>query len=178
MRIIHDTLTGIDYPLNREDGEPVIGLASHLVVLEVIDEPIPEPGDGYSMRRAAPVDDFVAGTRTIGWIVEPLPPAEPEPPEPRWIQFGTALVADGAVNQFIGGLAQAMPVLHLMLGVGLGQAAKGDPATFLAGWTGARAAGAVAPALLAHLTAMAAAYDLPAEFIAGLQEDAEATPPG
>jgi len=86
----------------------------------------------------------------------------------RWVEFGTALVADPGVNQMIGTAAATAPVLHLMLGVGLGQAAQGDPKTFLAAWTAAMGAGLASPDLAAHVAALATTYDLPAEFVAAL----------
>lgn len=79
MQIILDTLTGREYPSPRKDGGPIVGLAPGLAVLTVITQPQPTPGEGYSVRLADPVDDVNAGTRTYGWIVEALPPAEPEP---------------------------------------------------------------------------------------------------
>jgi len=59
-------------------------------------------------------------------------------------------------------------VLHLMLGVGLGQAAQGDPATFLAAWGQARASGLVSPELVEQVVNLAGGFDLPVEFLAGL----------
>lgn len=59
--------------------------------------------------------------------------------------------------------------LHLMLGVGLGPAAQGDPQTFSVAWANARAAGLVSPKLAAHVAAIGAGYGLPAEFLAQLE---------
>jgi hypothetical protein len=89
---------------------------------------------------------------------------------PQWVQFGVALGSTAAVNVFVATLAQSAPVLHLMIGVGLGQASQGDPQTFLGGWSQCRALGLVSAELLAGVTAMAADYDLPADFIAALSD--------
>lgn len=91
------------------------------------------------------------------------------PPVPQWVAFGTALVPDPGVNALVAAAAANAPVLHGMLIVGLGQAAQGDPQTFGAAWSAARAAGLVSPELIANMQATAAVFNLPAEFIAGLE---------
>jgi voltage-gated potassium channel Kch len=53
--------------------------------------------------------------------------------------------------------------------VGLGQAAQGDPQTFVVGWASARAAGLVSAELAAHVATVGAGYDLPADFLAQLE---------
>ena len=99
-----------------------------------------------------------------------IPESEPEPPaEPRWVQFGAELATDTAVNTMIATAASTAPVLHLMLGVGLGQAAQGDPQTFSVAWANARAVGLVSAELAAHVATVGAGYDLPAEFLAQLE---------
>lgn len=97
-----------------------------------------------------------------------IPPA---PVVPRWQEFGAALAADAGVNQMIGATAANAPVLHLMLGVGLGQAAQGDARTFSTAWTQATAAGLVNPDLAAHVQTLAGQFDLPSEFVAGLNPE-------
>jgi hypothetical protein len=91
----------------------------------------------------------------------------------RWIEFGAAIVADPGVNQMIAAAAQNAPVLHLMLGVGLGQAAQGDARTFSTAWTAATGVGLVSPELAAHVAALATTYDLPAEFVGALNPQPE-----
>jgi hypothetical protein len=86
----------------------------------------------------------------------------------KWLEFGAALAADPAINQFVATIAQAAPVLHLMIGVGLGQAAKGDVRTFLEAWGLGLAAEMIPADLQQHLVAMASGYDLPQRFIDGL----------
>jgi hypothetical protein len=165
-RIIYEIATSKSYPYPRSDDAPIIDLGPGLVVLTVTHEPMPEPGDGFGITQAEPVDDLQAGTRTIGWIVERLPDA---PAEPQWVAFGAALAADPGINGLVATAAATAPVLHLMLGVGLGQAAQGDPQTFGAAWSAARAAGLMSPELIANMQATAAVFNLPAEFIAGLE---------
>jgi len=89
-------------------------------------------------------------------------------PTPQWTQFGAALAIDPAVNTLVATAAQSAPVLHLMMGVGLGQAAQGDPQTFSVAWSAAVQGGLVNAELVAHMQAMATTYNLPPEFIAGL----------
>ncbi len=96
------------------------------------------------------------------------PPAPPVLPTPQWVAFGGALAADPAINTLVATAAADAPVLHLMLGVGLGQAAQGDSQTFLAAWGQAAAAGLATPELVAAVQAIAVNHDLPPEFIAGL----------
>jgi hypothetical protein len=59
-------------------------------------------------------------------------------------------------------------VLHLMIGVGLGQAAQGDVRTFLEAWGLGLAAEMIPADLQQHLISMASGYDLPQRFIDGL----------
>jgi hypothetical protein len=89
-------------------------------------------------------------------------------PAPQWVQFAGALGADPPVNQFVASLAQTAPVLHLMIGVGMGQAAGGDFTTFLAAWAMGASLGLVTPELSAHVTGIAQTFNLPPEFLAGL----------
>lgn len=87
-------------------------------------------------------------------------------PGPQWIDFAIALATEEALNDFIGGLAPAHSILQLMLGVGMGQASEGRPATFLAAWTSALP---LAPEGLAEsVSDLAEGYNLPAEFIAAI----------
>ncbi len=111
-------------------------------------------------------DPEVPGSQWNG--VEWEAPA-PEPSTPRWVEFGLALGGNPGVNQWYHALfTPQTAILHGMIAVGLGQAAKGDPQTFLGGWAQCRAAGLVPTELLASVVAMAADYDLPAEFISTL----------
>lgn len=118
-----------------------------------VEQVMPEPVNGQWLQR---------------WEVVNLPPAPLQEPEPQWVAFGATLVADAAVNGLVATARDNAPVLHLMLGVGLGQAAQGDLQTFGAAWAAARGAGMVSPELIEHMQELAVGFNLPAEFIAGL----------
>lgn len=100
---------------------------------------------------------------TLDWVMVEAPP--PPDPVPQWVQFGELLAADSAVNAMVGTAAAAAPVLHLMLGVGLGQATQGDSKTFLAAWSIALASGLASPTLAAHVVDLGAGCNLPADFL-------------
>ena len=102
------------------------------------------------------------------WDGEQWVMPEPPPLEPQWVAFGAALATDPGVNALVAAARDNAPVLHLMLGVGLGQAAQGDPRTFGAAWAAARGAGLVSPELITTMQATATDHNLPAEFIEGL----------
>jgi hypothetical protein len=87
----------------------------------------------------------------------------------RWLEFGAALAADATINQFVAAIAQSAPVLHLMIGVGLGQASQGDARTFLEAWGLGMSAQMIPVNLQQYLISMASGYDLPQRFIDGLQ---------
>ena len=85
---------------------------------------------------------------------------------PRWIAFNEALPND--VNTL---LQQAQSIDHRLYGglmVGLGKAADGESRVFLGAWQKARGAGLIPPEMVAGLQMLAAAHDLPYEFIVGL----------
>ena len=92
----------------------------------------------------------------------------PVPPQPRWQEFRAALRAIPEIQTLIATLAQADPMGHLAIGVGLGQAAQGDSTTFLGVWAELLASGLVPAAMAAQVQALAGGFDLPAEFLAGL----------
>lgn len=116
-------------------------------------------------ERLVPAPPYLLDGEVFDRIAEPLPPP---PAVPRWVEFGAALVQHPGANAMVAAARDAAPILHGMLVVGLGQAAQGDPRTFQAAWAGATAAGLVAPGLVESLQALAATFDLPAEFVAGL----------
>ncbi len=127
-----------------------------------------QPPENHTLVAA----DLQIGSRyeqdpgTQEWTRVESPPA----PQglPQWVHFGELLAADSAVNAMVATAASAAPVLHLMLGVGLGQAAQGDPKTFLAAWSTALASGLAAPSLAAHVVDLGTSCDLPADFLAQL----------
>ncbi len=88
---------------------------------------------------------------------------------PQWVAFAAALAVDSDVNALVATAQAAAPVLHLMLGVGLGQAAQGDTKTFLQAWGQGITAGLISSGLAAHVARLAEPFDLPPEFVASLQ---------
>jgi hypothetical protein len=164
-RLLYDTTTTTLQPYPRDDDGPVIGLDSRYLEMVVIQQPQPSYDPATEQLTATEAIDTDACTVTRGWTITPLPPS---PPQPRWVEFGTALGADPTVNQFVASLAQSAPVLHLMVGVGMGQAAQGDSQTFLAAWAMGLSQGLISTELAEHVAAIAAEHDLPAAFIAAL----------
>jgi hypothetical protein len=152
----------------RQDDEDVVGLQPPTVMLWIEQQPQPTGYDTaeYELRPTQDVD-LDARVLRRGWSLVELPPVV-VPPTPRWVQFAQALAIDSAVNGLVVTCATSAPVLHLMLGVGLGQAAQGDPATFLAAWGQAVTAGLASAELAAQMQSLAAGFDLPAEFVEGL----------
>jgi len=86
----------------------------------------------------------------------------------QWVAFGAVLLADPSVNQMLGAALSAAPAVAMSISVGLGKAADGDSRVFMMSWAGAHGLGLISPELIAHVQSLAAAYDLPAEFITGL----------
>jgi hypothetical protein len=84
------------------------------------------------------------------------------------VQFAAALTVQPAINQLVATTATVAPVLHLMLGVGLGQAAQGDPRTFSAAWAAAVQAGLVTSEVTVQMQQLAVAFNLPEDFVVGL----------
>ena len=156
----------IDWP--RVDDEDVVGLQPPVVMLWIEQqlEPDYDPA-AYGLEATQDVD-LDGGLLRRGWALVPLPVPPPPLPVAQWVQFAGSLAADPAVNQLGATAATAAPVLHLMLGVGLGQAADGNPVTFLAAWAQARASGLVPAPIAEQVAVMAAAFDLPADFVEAL----------
>lgn len=96
-------------------------------------------------------------TGSIDWLIVPS-----------WMEFGTALMVDPAVNQMLGSVVQAAPGLYGGLIIGLQQAADGDHRAFLAAWAACRQMALIDNPLAAAVQAMAVDHDLPADFIAAL----------
>jgi Pyruvate/2-oxoacid:ferredoxin oxidoreductase gamma subunit len=86
---------------------------------------------------------------------------------PRWIEFWSALPDE--VDELLEAAGAVKRRLEHGLSVGLGQAAQGDSRVFLGSWQQAKALGLIPPELVAGVQALAVAFDLPAEFIGGLE---------
>ena len=110
-----------------------------------------------------------------GEVFNTIAAAIPPPPViPQWVQFVGALVSDVPANQFVVNLAQSAPILDRMITVGLGQAAQGDPQTFLAAWSAASAANLLTEELVDSLVLMGETYDLPEAFLTAIAAAAPA----
>lgn len=142
------------------------GLCINYIVWDGVSEWQPPEGHVLVSPSLQLGSRYEQDPESLEWVmVEPPPPPDPVP---QWVQFGELLAADTAVNTMVATAAAAAPVLHLMLGVGLGQAAQGDPKTFLAAWSTALASGLATPTLAAHVVDMGTSCDLPDEFLAQL----------
>lgn len=74
MKLIYDTQTGVLHPWSRSDESEVVGLASHLLPVEAIDQPLPEVGRWQVVSAAEPQIDVEARTVTRGWTVTDVEP--------------------------------------------------------------------------------------------------------
>lgn len=139
-------------------------------VFRVLPQAQPEI-DPATEKAVEVVPVLIDGVWLQQWSVVELSDAEREAyyratHPPQWIAFNDALPAD--VNAL---LAQAQTLDHRLYGglmVGLGKAADGDARVFLSAWQKARLAGLIQPEMVTQIQALATAYDLPVEFIAGL----------
>ena len=105
----------------------------------------------------------------------PDPAPEPLPPltTPKWVQFADALATNPTVNTLVAAASTQFPVLHLMLGVGLGQAAQGDTQTFLAAWSKAVGLGLVTAEVATDVATVGETFDLPADFLAAINPSSD-----
>ena len=133
----------------------------------------PHDRSTHQLQHSAP---YLLDGVVYEFEVVPRPP-EPEPvPEPRWQDFQVALLTDASVHGMMMVAKDIYPGLISAWSVGLGQAATGQGAeSFMTAWTLARqlpdpSTGdpLLSQALVDGIAALAAAADLPAEFIAGL----------
>ena len=157
-------------PYPRQDELPIIGLDLEADVLQVVEDPLPQLNANQEAIPTQTVeitdpDGFINGILRKGWQVVDLPPP---PPEPQWVEFGSAVVAMAQVNQFLGVVFQAAPGLYGSLTVGLGKAADGDSRVFLTAWGTAKNLGLVPTELTPPIQALAVAHHLPTEFVNAL----------
>jgi hypothetical protein len=162
MRYIYNPVTFTLTPSPRSDGLPVVGLVSPLVELTgvTLEQPEYDPATHYLVPTQE--IDVPAGTVTNGWTAWPIMP------EPQWQAFRAALRAIPEIHDLLRLLDEQDQLAFLGLGVGLGQAAQGELATFSSVWGELLAAGAVPAALAEAVAAIATAHHLPAEFVDAL----------
>ena len=166
-RILYNPESDLLIRWPRQDDEDVVGLQPPTVMLTVEQEPQPDYDPavyGLQPTQEVDLDALVLRKR---WALVELPPAVVAP-VPRWVQFAQALAGSDEIKALLWTAEAVNPVLREMLGVGLGQAAQGNPATFLAAWSDAVAAGVVSADLAAQMQTLATGFDLPAEFVEGL----------
>ena len=101
------------------------------------------------------------------WPIDELEEVN-SPSDALWVEFVVTLMSNSLVTELVVAVARQAPMLDRMLTVGLGQAAKGDPATFARAWLIALQSGFVTAELISQVAALATAHNLPSEFIAGL----------
>lgn len=180
-RVLFRVSDGAQLPYPRQDDEPVVGLDhSILKVLQVIQQPPPDPGDGQVLHPTESIEWLpttdptgIDGTLTRGWELVPAPPP---PVVPDWDGFARWLYQFPAI-------AAAMATARTST------SPQGEPATtglpallidardhqgyaaFAGGWGQFLLASSMAPADLAAIVAKATACNLPAEFIAALQPE-------
>jgi hypothetical protein len=178
-RILYRVSDAAQLPYPRQDDEPVLGLDhSILKVLQVIQEPPPEPGDGQVLQPTEAIDWLPAtdptgldGTLTRGWELVPGPPA---PVLPDWLEFA-------------GWLYQFPPIFAAMDAARHSTDPQGEPATtglpaamdearlranypaFAQTWGQFLLASGMAAGDLAQIVAKASDCNLPPEFITALQ---------
>lgn len=138
-------------------------------VVKLVDPPSTDPATQRLVQRK-PVK--VDGILTQQWEVIEMSPEEREAyylsnNPPRWVDFSEALPV--GVDQLLGAAQAVRPSLAFRLAVGLGQAAQGDTRVFLSAWQSCLSIpDLVPPELKTELQELAADFDLPPEFIAGL----------
>lgn len=136
----------------------------YIVCREVIE---PQPAhDPITQRLESTTTVDAEAARVVrGWqVVVRLQGPTP----PRWQEFRAALRTIPELQALIRTLAEADPMAHLAVGVGLGQAAQGSIETFTGVWSELLAVGAVPPELAGAVQVLAQSADLPEDFIAAL----------
>jgi hypothetical protein len=162
---LYDTLTAEIRGYPRHDDEPVEGLDPRYLVLRVVREPAPEPGENQQVTQTRTVDLEALELRW-GWSVVDLPPPAPEPD---WRTFKRTLLAHPAINMLLGGGISTAPAAALSLPATLLAASGGgDVDDFRGAWVALRRNGLVSAELLQEVRMLAIGLHLPEAFIAAL----------
>jgi hypothetical protein len=133
-------------------------------------EPPPVDPATHRLEQVKPAE--IDGVLTQQWDVIELTPEEREAHyrqthPPRWIEFWAALPDE--VDELLNTAGAVKKRLEHGLSVGLGQAAQGDSRVFIGAWQQAKSLGLIPPELVAGVQELAVAFDLPAEFVGGLE---------
>jgi hypothetical protein len=136
----------------------------------VLVEPPPVDPATHRLEQVRPVE--IDGVLTQQWELIELTPEEQEAyyrqtHPPRWIEFWAALPDE--VDELLNTAGAVKKRLEHGLSVGLGQAAQGDSRVFLSAWQQAKSLGLIPPESVAGVQGLAVAFDLPAEFVGGLE---------
>jgi hypothetical protein len=75
MKLLYNTETNAVLPWPRIDDEPVVGLAAHLLEMDVVQEDQPEYDSATQQLEKTEVIDAEAQTVTRGWSVVQVPVA-------------------------------------------------------------------------------------------------------
>ena len=162
---LYDTLTAEIRNYPRADDEPVQGLDPRYLVLRVIREPAPEPGENQQVNEVRTVDLEALEWRW-GWSVVDLPPP---PPPADWRTFKRTLLAHPAINMLLGGGLSTAPAAAISLPPTLLAASGGgDVDDFRGAWVALRRNGLVTAELLQEVRLLAISLHLPEAFIAAL----------
>jgi hypothetical protein len=103
MKAIYNTQNSAILPWPRIDEEPVVGLASHLLEMDVVQEEKPEYDSATQRLEKTEVIDAEAQTVTRGWSVAEVPAATYTAPD--WVD----------AQQFSGNRTTTMLYLKLQL---------------------------------------------------------------
>ena len=161
----------LDEPSRSISVSPRAEELAHYGVFRVVPQEQPEFDPAVEkVQEVAPVE--VDGQWLQQWELVELTPEEQEAyfranNPPRWIEFWAALPDE--VDELLEAAGTVKKRLEHGLSVGLGQAAQGDSRVFLGSWQQAKSLGLIPPELVAGVQGLAVAFDLPAEFIGGLE---------
>lgn len=161
-----------DEPSRSFSVSPSAAELAHYDVFRV--QPKQQPEYDPATHRVAEVQPaLVDGQWVQQWQIVELTQAEQDAyyratHPPQWVAFGNAVLADAGINALLATALQQAPALAMALSVGLGKAADGDSRVFVAAWSTACTLGLVGDELISATQLLAAAHDLPAEFIAAL----------
>jgi hypothetical protein len=161
----------LDEPSRSISVSPRAEELAHYGVFRVVPQEQPEFDPATErVQEVAPVE--TDGQWLQQWELIELTPEERESyfranNPPRWIEFWAALPDE--VDELLNTAGTVKKRLEHGLSVGLGQAAQGDSRVFLGSWQQAKALGLIPPELVAGVQELAVAFDLPPEFVGGLE---------